>query len=305
MSALDPQPSRQLYLNSRNASVTTDTTKMSQMTFSLNEPIICPRGYELYGAVVSMEVPNTLFTVDTSTVFTFNFVKSGTTYPLTFTTASSVLTAPAPANTNLVIPTGNYSGSTAPATLATYLSKTAIAIPGAGGDTATFTTTFNTNQSRFIITFYTSANSYTLNISTSGTANSGALVLGFTNNTSFGPAGNTSGTATVCYSNTLPRFFPNYLLIGTNLNTYNQAVGQSKISSLAKIVIDQPYNTYIYYRNWFLYSTRLTNREIGSIEVTLYDEYGNIVNMNGANWSVTIQIDTRKMITADLGAYNF
>lgn len=305
MSGLEPSPSRQLYLNSRNASYIVDSTKMSRMTFSLNEPLVCPKNYELYASIVSCEIPNTLFTVETSSTFVFNFFKSGTVAngimtggtlagTITFTAAPAVATVPAPANTNLVIPIGNYSGSTAPATLATYLSKTTYTFDAT---TITFVTSYSTATSRFQIAWSSAANVYGLQITNA--------ILGFSSTSVLCPTGTGTTLNTPQVATTVPRLFPNYLLIATNLNTYNQAVGQSKISALGKIVIDVPFNSWIYFRNWFLYSTRITNREIGNIELSLYDEFGNEANLNGANFSITLQIDTKRMITTEMGTGNF
>ena len=92
MSGLEPQPSRQLYLNSRNASYIVDTVKNSRLTFSLNEPIICPKGHELYASIVSCEIPNTLYTVDANTTFVFNWYKAGAfVSATTFTCATKCL----------------------------------------------------------------------------------------------------------------------------------------------------------------------------------------------------------------------
>ena len=432
MSGLEPQPSRQLYLNSRNASYVQDPTRNSRLSFNLNEPIVCPKGHEFYASIVSAEIPNTLYSINPGDTIVFNWYKGGVLAgSITYTCANNVATVPAAANALLVIPAGNYSGTTNSTVLAGYLSKTAFAFDGI---TITFTTTYDTATSRFRIA-WTSTNATNTtataiaNINTNGSANSGqaiitlasltGLVVGasvsgqsqipansyitainiganqitINNNLSatlatalpltfsFGagtpylqltsitnavvgatisgtniPANaiissinstdrtillNTSLTATVApgttitfaYSYslainntllgfniantsatalatpivaaTLPRLFPNYILIGSNLNSYNQAVGQSLIPALAKITIDVPFNSWIYFRNWFLYTTRITNREIFNLEITLYDEFGQLLNLNSGHFSFTIQIDTKQMITNSLGTGNF
>ena len=40
-----------------------------------------------------------------------------------------------------------------------------------------------------------------------------------------------------------------------------------------------------------MFSNWISNREIGTIEITLLDEAGNLVNMGGASWSLTLQLD--------------
>jgi hypothetical protein len=290
MSGLEPQPSRQLYLNSRNASYVQDPTRNSRLSFNLNEPIVCPKGHEFYASIVSAEIPNTLYSINPGDTIVFNWYKSGALAgSTTFTCATTVATNPAPANANLVIPAGNYSGTTNSTVLATYLSKTTLAFDAT---TITFTTTYDTATSRFRIAWTSAANTYSLAIN--------SVLLGFN-------IANTSATAlaTPIVASTLPRLFPNYILIGSNLNSYNQAVGQSLIPALAKITIDVPFNSWIYFRNWFLYTTRITNREIFNLEITLYDEFGQLLNLNSGHFSFTIQIDTKQMITNSLGTGNF
>ena len=141
--------------------------------------------------------------------------------------------------------------------------------------------TYSATQSRFYVTW---SGNYTLSINNS--------VLGYT----------ASGMTTPAYAQSIPKFFFNYLCLATNLNCYNQVVGNSKVAALAKIVIDQPYNAFIFYKNYYGYMTCISNREIFNLEVILNDEFGQEANMNGANWSATVQIDFKKIIPTDLGA---
>jgi hypothetical protein len=52
-----------------------------------------------------------------------------------------------------------------------------------------------------------------------------------------------------------------------------------------------PYNAFIFFRNAYAYSNWISNRELFTIELYLYDETGALVNMQGAPWSITLQID--------------
>ena len=92
-------------------------------------------------------------------------------------------------------------------------------------------------------------------------------------------------------ANNIPRFFPPYIVIGTNLHANNQAVGETKINTLAKVIVDVPYNAFIFFRNAYAYSNWISNRELFTIELYLYDETGALINMQGAPWSITLQID--------------
>ena len=98
-------------------------------------------------------------------------------------------------------------------------------------------------------------------------------------------------TNNLIIANCIPRFFPPYIIVGSNLKSNNQAVGETKISTLAKVIVDVPYNSFIFYRNFYNYSNYISNREIFTIELNLIDETGASVNMQGASWSITLQID--------------
>ena len=71
----------------------------------------------------------------------------------------------------------------------------------------------------------------------------------------------------------------------------NQAVKVTKAAILDKIIVDVPYNSFLFYKNWQLYRTKITNRHIDTINLQLLDDQGNDIVLNGSNWSCTIQID--------------
>ena len=363
---IDQSTSRQVYLTSRTANTITDSTKMSQMTFCLTEPIKAPDGYDLYCSLVDAQIPNTIQTVDANTTFVLNFYSAslGYTFTETITTSPTI----AGTSTNTVVQTGNYSGTTGPASLATQLSKvysptsvntiynsdyvassasgTNILVLSLGpvlvGETITFTNAGITaaglavNTKYFIIS--QSGGSANINITVSLT--SGGTVVPLTTATLGSTTGaclvNDTITTTVTYNAAqsryqiawtsvqspnganytltmnnimlgvnctsattpvlatgIPKLFPNYLLVGTNMAVVNQSPGMSQMATIGKVVIDVPYNSWIYYSNKFLFTSKISQRELGTIEIVLYDEYGNLANLNGANWSMTLQFDTR------------
>lgn len=359
---IDQSTSRQVYLTSRTANTITDSTKMSQMTFCLTEPIKAPDGYDLYCSLVDAQIPNTIQTVDANTTFVFSFYSStlGYTFNTTVTTSPTI----AGTTTNSVVQTGNYSGTTGPASLATQLSKQLVSTTstifvgdyittattgtnivilnnaGTGalvGETIIFTNSGITacglvaNTTYFIKTVV-SGNQLTLSLTSGGT------VVPITSTQSFNATTGACNfndviTTTVTYNaiqsryqiawtsvygtpytltmnnimlginctnatspvlaTGIPKLFPNYLLVGTNMAVVNQSPGMSQMATIGKVVIDVPYNSWIYYKNWFLFTSKISQRELGTIEIVLYDEYGNLANLNGANWSMTLQFDTR------------
>ena len=366
---IDQSTSRQVYLTSRTANTITDSTKMSQMTFCLTEPIKAPDGYDLFCSLVDAQIPNTIQTVDANTTFVLSFYNSSLGYTMveTLTTSPTVLGT----STNSIVQTGNYSGTTGPTSLATQLSKvysstintiynndyvvssttgTNILVLSLGpvivGETITFTNSgisaagLVANQKYFVI----SQSGVASNINITVSLTFGGTVVALTTATLGSVTGaclvNDTITTTVTYNATqsryqiawtsiqsptganytlsmnnimlginctaattpvlatgIPKLFPNYLLVGTNMAVVNQSPGMSQMATIGKVVIDVPYNSWIMYKNWFLFTSKISQRELGTIEVVLYDEYGNLANLNGANWSMTLQFDTKlKMI---------
>lgn len=448
--------SRQLYLNSRYANYITDTTKNSQCTFNLNEPINVPPGRNCYVSVVSAEIPNTIFSVDNSTAIPLIFTKpspllitatastaanlitltstagiypgmqvvfnntfgnmvSGTIYfvmstsglNITITTAyagttafttgaatgtmnctfNSILQATATtAGTNTItvstaigitvnnqiafngttfgninastiyyvtsVPTattitvsltlggsnivltngtglmyvgtsitqtftifgsaitqglpsnslltnGNYSSSVYntnnPTSLATQMSKSLSFINDGAITNIVMVIYYSIAQSKFLIGWYPNGGYFTLLLNN--------LIFGANNQTFYqlqtatAIATNVTQNATnqtfvnLTMCNSIPKFFPPYIILGSNMQCRNQAVGETRVATLAKVIVDVPYNSFIFYRNFYGYSNMVSNRELFTLEITLYDETGVPVNMQGASWSCTLQID--------------
>lgn len=267
---LEPRYSRQLYLSSRNASQIRDTTQMSNMSFKLNEAIICPQGFDFYVSLVSAEIPNTIYTIDDTNnevVATFRNISTNVTQTYTFK-----------------ITNGNYSGEAG-------LNRLASQIGGslsftADGTIINLSLSWDRTRSKFFVNFTNQVGLNSYRLSFQKPLGTRPNFLGIGN----GPALSISS-----YLYDYPRLYPNYLLLATNLSTDNQAVNVSKQAILDKIPVDVPANSYIFYKNWLLYRSKISNRHIDTINVSLLDDVGNQVNLNGAHWSFTLQIDIKQI----------
>ena len=454
-SAMESKFSRQLYLNSRYANYIVDTTKNSQCTFNLNEPINVPPGKNCFVSVVSAEIPNTIFSVDNSTAIPLIFTKpspmlitattstatnlitlssttgvypgmqvvftnvfstlvqgtiyfvlsvsglnitvsstyagtvfatsaasgsmsctfnsvlqatattsgtnlitinsangitvnnqiafSGTSFggistttiyyvtsvpstttvtvsltlggsSLSLSTATGTMYVGTPNNqtftvlgsaitqglaSNFLLTNGNYSSSVYntnnPTSLATQMSKLFTFINDGSSATIQMVIYYSIAQSKFLINWYPNGGYFTLYLNN--------LIFG-ANNQTFYQLQSTSALTTnvnqnatnqlftnLTMCNSIPKFFPPYIILGSNMQCRNQAVGETKVATLAKVIVDVPYNSFIFYRNFYGYSNMISNRELFTLEITLYDETGVPVNMQGASWSCTLQID--------------
>ena len=281
----DPEMSYQLYLNSRSATIT-DTTKMSKMSFKLNDTLCCPQEYNMYVSLVSAEIPNTMyntaivpisFTVDNSN----NKVFLGLFYQNTNTITTITLT------------NGVYQGINGFNSIAFQLSKAYYYSQTINGiiDPVPINLSVIYNPTIQLFTLNSDRNSayqasiYIQVLGNGGTSGGTYTFLSFPFNTLNVQPYQTSGFV----SST------RYLLLASNLNTPNQAVGVSKQSIIDKIPVDVPLFSYIFYKNWLLYRTRISNRHIDTIQLTLLDDQGNEANLNSSNWSCTIQVEYRKI----------
>jgi hypothetical protein len=80
--------------------------------------------------------------------------------------------------------------------------------------------------------------------------------------------------------------------ISSNLITYNISKGLlNNYSILASIPINKPAFTIIEYSNTNHFRTNLFINNITSIKIKLIDEYGRLINLNGQNYCLTLQLD--------------
>lgn len=267
---LEPRYSRQLYLSSLNASQIRDTTRMSNMSFKLNETIICPPGFDFYVSLVSAEIPNTIYTVDNTNNVVVIRIRNVT----------SLLSQ----NFTFNIANGNYIGISGLNNLASQIGGALTFTPDNSVINVSFS--WDTRRSKFFVNFtnQVGTNNYSFGFVRPSPASPNIF------GASLGVPLTTSG-----YLYDYPRLYPNYLLLATNLSTDNQAVNVSKQAILDKIPVDVPGNRYIFYKNWLLYRSKISNRHIETIDVSLLDDLGNQVNLNGSNWSFTLQIDIKQI----------
>ena len=87
-------------------------------------------------------------------------------------------------------------------------------------------------------------------------------------------------------------------IVGTNLSTQHQS-SATKCNILGKVPITSPSNCYIFYMNYHQFKTRVFNSTIENIDIKLFDDSGNLLNLQGANFSITIQVDFVKEILVD------
>ena len=87
-------------------------------------------------------------------------------------------------------------------------------------------------------------------------------------------------------------------IVGTNLSTQHQS-SATKCNILGKVTVMAPPKCYIFYQNYYQFKTRVFNSTIENIDVKLFDDQGNLLNLQGAHFSITIQVDFVKDILID------
>lgn len=145
----------------------------------------------------------------------------------------------------------------------------------------------------FTITFNSSTNKYTFTNTTSFIFKSSSTcfeILGFTEGQQF------SSVANVLTSNLVVNFFTirNVLIEISNLITYNKTsnVAENNPSILVSIPITTSQNSVLSYSNIYgLYEKITTVSNFASLQVRLLDQDLDLLDLNGANWSATIQLN--------------
>lgn len=90
--------------------------------------------------------------------------------------------------------------------------------------------------------------------------------------------------------------FYSYLYIYSNLQTYNfSKISQiNKMNLLCSIPIDTQPNSMISYRRNTDFKSNTYQSFIPNLEIKICDKYGNIINLNGCDWSMVLQFDIVK-----------
>jgi hypothetical protein len=145
----------------------------------------------------------------------------------------------------------------------------------------------------FTITFETSTNKYTFTNTTSFIFKSSSTcfeLLGFTEGQQF------SSVANVLTSNLVVNFFTirNVLIEISNLITYNKTsdAAENNPSILVSIPITTSQNSVLSYSNIYgLYEKISTVSNFASLQVRLLDQDLDLLDLNGGNWSMTLQLN--------------
>ena len=115
-------------------------------------------------------------------------------------------------------------------------------------------------------------------------------LLGFTNAQQ---TSTVSGTTQYLTSNQLVNLAPvRCICVYTTLHTGSlTSLNQNNQNILCSIPVETAPFTMIGYKNMNGYKANLNNNVFNSITLKLTDQAGNLLNLNGINWSMTIQLD--------------
>ena len=154
------------------------------------------------------------------------------------------------------------------------------------------TSQFTLNGHTFTFLLNRSSNILTMTLSAGGTWNtlsssSISSVLGFASNTAYAITANTI---------TFPFLFDllgikKLKIYSTNISVDSvDSVGKATNNLLCTISVNQPgFNMLIYSNIDGLYS-HIRNKYISTIDITITDENGNLVNFNSVGWSMTLNL---------------
>ena len=220
-------------------------------------PVIeIPSQYHMHINVVHASIPFTFYNVNSSNnILNYTY-----------------LTSPSPVSFSLSIPQGNYTANSLKQYLTTQLNS--------ASSLNNFTTTYDAITNKF--TFLSN-----LSVNFSFDATSTCLgLLGLSSQT------NSSSTFTLT-SNKAVNLYPiRCICVCTNLKTSNINVNnKNKSNILCSIPISTQPNSIITYLNQTGFRINTYANVISSLRIQLMDQDGNLLDLNGANWSMTIQFD--------------
>ena len=228
------------------------TTFLSNLVFDFAN-VLAPDDSIVYVecGVGNAEIPCTFYNVDTRNNI-FNYVVNAT-------------------NFSIVVPPGNYNYTS----LVTQMLSQ-----------------FTLNGHTFSMTLNRSSNILTMTLTAGGTWNtlsssSISSVLGFASNTAYTITANTI---------TFPFLFDllgikKLKIYSTNISVDSvDSVGNATNNLLCTISVNQPgFNMLIYSNIDGLYS-HIRNKYISTIDITITDENGNLVNFNSVGWTMTLNL---------------
>ena len=154
-----------------------------------------------------------------------------------------------------------------------------------------FKSFLNSNMSNFTISYdpiqnkYTFVNTANLNFTFSSTSSCLGL-LGFTNQN------NTSINYSLTSTQTINLNPIRCVCVGSNLPSSNISLtSKNKNNIICSIPITTQANSIINYLNPNNFKINTYANVLSSLRIQLMDQDGNLLNLNGANWSMTIQFD--------------
>ena len=254
---------RIISLNSNNATRYNNGEYLSDIVFDFTN-ILSPSEDIAYVevGVGNAEIPATFYNVDiTNNVFTYTiFLVSAINY-------------------SIVIPPGNYNYNSLVTQMTTLFT--------ANGHT--FTMSLNRNSNILSMTYTSNG------VWTEIQSSSIYYILGFNPNTIYNIVGNTI---------TFPRLFN--LLGQKKLKIYSSNISVDSFDSvntatnnlLCTISVNQPGFNLIIYTNIDGLYAHMRNRYLSTVDIQIKDELGNLINFNGINWTMTLNLILYRRIDA-------
>jgi hypothetical protein len=155
---------------------------------------------------------------------------------------------------------------------------------------ATFTMTYNSNSGRF-----------TINNNSNFIINAGSncyILLGFNNNINYNSINNTFTFPKPC--NLLG---PVLIKIKSNVlqnNNIDSSCG-GKNNTICTIPVNNSAGGLLLYNNFTNFKTIFPNNNLDYIDITITDEYDNLINFDGVDNFITLQIDTVREYIRNIG----
>ena len=258
---------RQVCISSRIQPVN-NVINRNQISVNLTQPIVCPRGYDIYCTLVDSQIPNSYNAVDENN----NVI----TLTARYGTLSTQITT--------TIPVGNYTAATL--VTAWGAARGRLINFTLGGAACTSNISLTASNSFFTL----KVNSVTGVPSGAGASPSWSFdinnnVLGFVNQ-SF------TTTATKAYC--APNFSPRYYIIASSLNTFNQfpAAGlEVPVRILGRVPCTAASGYIETYTNPGLSPLKLADRVISNFDITLLNDLAKPINLLGYDWSCALQFE--------------
>jgi hypothetical protein len=251
---------RQIYLSSKWATLTADNDFNSHCWFSLQEAIVIPRGYQnILVSVDDAQFPMSFYSVN-ETNNKFSIFRNGVEYVVT-------------------IPFGNYDAYTLCQAANDIITDLLIGF----GVSFDITYDITTNKFQFEI-IGVSYIGYSLKFT-----GFSYILFGFTDSITqyIFESSILISPKMIDLSGTRFLFVQSPTFSTVNINSKSGSTNQI----LAKIPITQDYlGIQQYVNNGFQNKITLNAMHLSVIEIKILDEYLNLINLNGADWSITLNV---------------